>query len=520
MVAQMTVTSIWYLLLLALGFIFYYVVPRKSQWVVFLLMSITFFCLSTNLIALSMPVLSTMVAYFATKFFENDRKKEKRNILVLLISIVLIILPWLLLNAVSLLQSITVRLNHIIPSIQVYTGFPLISTLGMAYYTSQLISYVVDCYWENIERQSNPFKLITYTIFFAQLTTGPISRYSDLKTIYEGHTFSAKNLCFGAQRILWGFFKKLVIADRVGIIVNSIWNDLEVYDGFWRWEALLLYPILIYADFSGCMDIVIGSAEIFGIKLAENFNNPFFSKSIREFWSRWHITLGSWAKDYVMYPILISTQMVNVTKKAKLKFGKWFGKYLSAAVASGMVWLVMGVWHGSIKAIVGVSLYYWILIELGELFDPIWKKIFSIVQFDSEKFSWRLFQAIRTYLLYSFGAVFFRATSTREAINYIVSCFNFLICKETAKINPWILFDGSIVKTGITYAGINLIILGVLMMLIVACLREKYGYARNWIGKQGFIFRWIVWISLFLLVLIFGAYGPGYEASEFIYQRF
>ena len=147
---------------------------------------------------------------------------------------------------------------------------PYLAALGMGYYTLQVIGYILDCYWGSIEPQKNPLKLLLFVCFFPQMITGPISRYSQLEALYEKHPLSYENITFGAQRILWGFFKKLVLAERVGAVVNAIW-EMQTQEAVFLWIALLLYPIQMYADFSGCMDIVIGAAECFGIKLPENF---------------------------------------------------------------------------------------------------------------------------------------------------------------------------------------------------------------------------------------------------------
>lgn len=516
---HMTVTSIWYLLLIAGGFCIYYIVPKRLQWLVLLAMSLVFYYFAGVRYTFVYLIFSTGVTYLATYMMDRclEEGREKVRGIILFAAIVLNVLPWLLTSASNLWVSLSVHINHAFSFMPALHALPFAAAIGMAYYTSQVIAYIVDCYWGSVERQKNPVKLLTFVCFFPQLTTGPISRYDNLKTIYAGHTFQYKNLCFGAQRILWGFFKKLVVADRTSMIVNAVWNDLSGYYGLWHWVALLLYPILIYCDFSGCMDIVLGTAELFDIHLEENFRNPFFSRSIREFWSRWHITLGKWAKDYVMFPILKSSRMVTFTKKAKKRFGKRMGKYIPAAFASGMVWLVMGIWHGGFRHIVGVSLYYWVLIELGEFFDPVWARMIPKLGINTEKFSWRLFQRIRTYCIYAFGAVFFQANSIRAALSFLKSLFSMF---WNFKINPWIFFDGSIVNTGITYGGLNLIVIGVALLLAAAILRERYSYAREWIAGQGLWLRWILWITLFLIVLIYGAYGPGYDASEFIYQGF
>lgn len=177
----------------------------------------------------------------------------------------------------------------------------------------------------------------------------------------------------------------------------------------------------------------------------------------------------------------------------------------------------MGIWHGSFKYIIGVSLWYWIILMLGELFSPSLGKLVQILKINTESFSWHLFQSIRTYLIYAVGAVFFRADGFGQAVELLTSLFKMFIDDN---VNSWVLFDGSILELGISHMDLNIIIFAVIMLVIVAILREKYGYARNWMGKQILVFRWAVWIGLFVIVLIWGNYGPDYSAAEFIYQGF
>ena len=273
----------------------------------------------------------------------------------------------------------------------------------------------------------------------------------------------------------------------------------------------------MYTDFSGCMDIVIGVSELFDIQLPENFNNPFFSRSSQEFWQRWHITLGSWAKDYVLYPLLKCDPMTRFGKRVRKKYGRKWGSFLKNCVGMFCLWMVMGIWHGGYRYILGVSLWYWVILMLGNLLSPVFEKVITALEIKTESFSWHLFQSVRTYFIYSVGAVFF-LRGVFGGAGLLKDCFRVLTVRGFA--NPWVLFDGTILNTGMTWRDLNIVILGVVLMTAAAVLREKYGYARIWIAKQGFVFRWLVWCLLFVFVLIYGMYGPGYEASAFIYQGF
>lgn len=380
-----------------------------------------------------------------------------------------------------------------------------------------MIGYILDCSWKICKPQKNILKLFLFVCFFPQLTVGPISKYSELECLYEKHPFSYQNICYGYQRILWGLFKKLVLSDRIAMIVEAVWADTLLFHGIWIWIAVLLYPLEIYTDFSGCMDIILGAAELFDVHLPENFRNPFFARSSQEFWQRWHITLGVWAKDHVYYPVLKSRIILNLGKWAKKHFNKRTAKWIPWAAGMGILWFVMGFWHGSGRHILGVSAYFWTIMILGEICSPVLNIITERLKIRTESFSWRVFQCIRTYGIYAIGAVFFSADNLRGAFLHI------RIFMESLKIsewNPWILFDGSLLNTGVTYKDLNIILCGVMALLIVDVLREKYQYARVWISEQILFFRWIVYIVLFFAVIIFGNYGPSYDASSFIYGQF
>ena len=397
------------------------------------------------------------------------------------------------------------------------SGMQFVAALGMGYYTLQVLGYIIDCYWESIKPQKNPLKLFLCVVYFPQLITGPISRYSQLEILFERHKFNYQNIAFGAQRILWGFVKKMVLAERIDTVVNAITCAPDIYKGYYSWIAILLYPVQMYADFSGCMDIVLGVSELFGIRLTENFNNPFFARTSKEFWQRWHITLGSWAKDYVLYPLLKSPIVLRFGKFAKNKLGKKQGKFLVNLFCMFVLWMVIGIWHGGYRFIVGVSLWYWVILMLGDLSEPLSLKITSAMKVKTESFAWHLFQSIRTYCIYAIGAIFFR-TGIAGALHIIKDAIKVLVIKGYA--NPWIFFNNGILNTGVTYGDVNIIIIVVTLMFVVAALREKHGYARIWMAKQSVAFRWFFWISLFAFVLIWGKYGPGYDASEFIYKGF
>lgn len=519
----MTITSFWFFFLIAAGAIVYYAIPRGGQWIWLLVLSLIFYYFSGVFYTILYLIFQTIIAYLSAIIMDLAKKRKgiraKCITYIAAGAIAINVIIWfafkgkgfwiyplkLFRSGGSVLAGRLLDVN-------------LLAALGMSYYTMQILGYIIDCYLDITEPQYNPFKLFLFTAFFPQLTTGPISRYKQLKSLYIPHGFSYRNISFGAQRILWGVMKKIVLAERLNTLVSAISASADAYNGFYSWIVILLYPVQMYIDFSGCMDIVLGAAEVFDIRLPENFNNPLFSRTSQEFWQRWHISLGLWAKDYVLYPLLKSKTMQNFGAQARSRLGRKWGKFLVNSVGMFILWMVIAIWHGKIRYIVGVCLWYWFILMLEDLMTPIAKKINATLCVKEESTGWHLYQSLRTYVVFAIGAAFFNL-GVRDGLKLLKSGALVFIKKGIA--NPWIFFDGSILKIGgLTYGDLNIIIIGLLSLLVVAILRERHGFARTWIEKQSFGFRWFIWIGMFVFVLIWGKYGPEYDATTFIYQGF
>lgn len=194
--------------------------------------------------------------------------------------------------------------------------FSLLAPVGISFYTFMSLGYLLDIYWRRYDAENNFLKYMTFSFYFPHIVQGPISRYNRLSPqLIQGHTFDYNTIVSGGELILWGLFKKMVIADRINIFVSMIYDNWILYNGFIFIIATILYSIQIYTDFSGCIDIVRGTSELFGIKLDNNFNHPYFSKTMPEFWRRWHMSLNEWFKDYLYYPISMSKFVKNTSKK-------------------------------------------------------------------------------------------------------------------------------------------------------------------------------------------------------------
>ena len=495
----MTVTSLYFFVFIAIGCIIYYLVPKKSQWVLLLLLSISFYCLAADPVTIVYIAGAALISYAAgvlTESFKDHRKKAK---IVAYSSCAAILACWFVFRCSSVWLIVSKIISSLIPAIPRLEDPGLIGALGMGFYSLQAVAYISDVYNAKIRAQRNVLKLVLFIIFFPLLTVGPISRYETLESLYQPHDFSYTNLTFGAQRILWGLFKKLVISDRIAVMTDGIWGaEGALHSGIWIWIAILLYTMQLYTDFSGCIDIVLGTGEIFDIRLQENFKSPFRSQSIKELWQRWHISLSSWLRDYIYIPL-------GGNRKGTGR------KYVNLIIA----FLVSGLWHGSIQHMLFFGLYLGIIMVMSEILRPVFDRIRAALSIDRDTLGWRIFCSIRTYVLYSVSLMCFSAKGFSDAL-FRFKC----MIKPPTHINPWTLFDGTVLNCGVSFTDINVMILGVALILTVDNLIEKHGDIRLLIKKQWVVFRWILWLALLTIVVILGHYGPEYNAAEFIYQGF
>lgn len=388
-----------------------------------------------------------------------------------------------------------------------------LAPLGISFYTLQVVGYLADVYWSVSNAQTNILKFALFTSYFPQMTTGPISRYSQLENqLYSVHKFDYKTVCHGAIRMAWGFFKKLVIADRIGILATAVYSTPQDYTGLYVWVGTLAYVLQLYADFSGCMDIVIGASECLGIKLPENFRTPFYSRSTQEFWQRWHITLGNWLKDYVMYPILRSQTMANWGKKLKDRFNKKIAQRLPTYTAMLVLWIAIGIWHGDGWRFIFQGLWFWLIIVLSQMMSPFFKKTINFLKIKTETFSWHLFQSIRTTLIFSVGILFFGAQSLKTAF--------YMIKNALTNFNSTIFFNGDLLALSGGEKNLQIVAFGVFILIIVEAFQARGNSIRNWLDNQNLVFRWIILYALIFSIIILGYYGPGYDPANFIYGRF
>lgn len=343
----MILTSALFLTFLTILVVLYYIVPKGIQWILLLAASAVFIAYGTqNPLVYLLLAYGILVTFIGAIAVENSLDERKRNIRKI-ITISLVLVELIVLKYLNFFWITFTGFKGITEKNAMISAISMLAPLGLSFYSLISIGYVLDVSRRVCRAQRNIFKYALFLMYFPQITSGPITRYSEMKEeLYKKHSFNIQNIYFGAQRIVWGLFKKLVISERMAVIVNTIFDNYTSYSGLYIVIGAVCFAFQLYADFSGCMDIVLGSSELFGIKLPENFDTPFFSTSISEYWRRWHISLGNWFKDYFFYPLLKSDFIQNMRKKLKPKVGKKWSKKIPTYVGMLILWTTIGLWHG------------------------------------------------------------------------------------------------------------------------------------------------------------------------------
>ncbi len=372
---------------------------------------------------------------------------------------------------------------------------------------------MIDVYRGKYSAEKNVFKYALFVSFFPQLIQGPINRFKELQSqLIEGNSFSFNNMQNGTQIILWGLFKKLVIADRAAVLVNSVISNYEKYDGAIILVAMIMYCIQLYMDFSGGIDIVTGVSKLFGIKLAQNFNRPIFATSYADFWRRWHMSLGAWMKDYLFYPISLSKPFIKFGKFVRGKIKGKLGKIIPVSIATFIVYFAIGIWHGSSFKYIAFGLWNGAIITLAILFEPLFISIKEKLKINDKNVFYKLFQIIRTSIIVLFGRYITRAPRFMAAISMLSITFT--------KFSIEAIKGGALLNLGLELKDLIIIGVGTLALLVIEGVYEKGVNLREKLNcKNGFI-QWISMVAVILVILYFGVFRGDYIASEFIYKNY
>lgn len=484
----MSFTSFSFLLYIGITLALYYIIPRRGQWVLLLIASCGFY-LYSGLDNFCYILLTTASTYGVARIVDRtqalfDRKKAKQKSKKWI---------WLCLGLnFGLLAICKVR----------FTFQNILLPMGISFYMFQSIGYVLDVYRGSIKAERNPFKFTLFVSYFPQLVQGPISKFGKLTPQLLGeHPYDGKQVSFGLQRMLWGYFKKLVIADRIAVAVLALRGP--EHTGLSFFVLTCFFSIQIYGDFTGGIDIAIGLSEALGIHLPENFVRPYFSKSIAEYWRRWHITLGEWMKEYVFYPVSVSTPMRKLSKSARKRWPK-FGKRLPVYAASFATWFCTGIWHGITSNFLLWGMMNCTIIVLSEELTPLYEKFHS--HFGWKQKSWYgAFEMLRTFVLMNLIRIVDLFPNVGEYFRRLGSLFS--------------SFYVPFLDLGLTGLDYGILICGMVLMLTVSLVQARFGSVRELLWDRTGL-RYVLTMGLFLAVLLMGSYGIGYDAGNFIYNQF
>ena len=534
----MLFTSLSFFIFLAVVLLVFYVIPKKFQWVVLLVASIAFYVsFSWKFLFFIISTIATI--YGATygmdkvsseqakyleehpelsledkKAYKAKCKKKKKLYLTLCILFnigILFVLKYanfFVTNFIGLINLFGANLSPVV--------LKLILPLGISFYSFQAVGYLLDVYWGKVQAEKNIFKLALFISFFPQIIQGPISRFNELAPQFtEEKHFDYSKIIRGLTRVLWGLLKKLVIADTLATIVNAGFDKVSALNGVQTWITVLSYLVQDYMDFSGCIDIAIGVAECFGITMPENFKRPYLANTVEEYWRRWHATLGSWFKDYIFYPISIS--------KFSLKFGKfckkhskpnsYVAKQMPAIFGLIVVWLTTGLWHGASWNYVLWGLYYGILVILSILCKPLYTKVITKCKINTDSWWYKTFQWFRTIWLLCVGRIIFRSNSMADAWTMFTKTFSSIFTGWSGALDMLTSQQKHLV--------VALIVMAIVFVVdLIKEFKLKDGSIRDAIAKRSVVLQTVALAALIVIIVLFGSYGPGFTAQDFIYMQF
>lgn len=383
--------------------------------------------------------------------------------------------------------------------------FPVV--LGCSYFTLSIIAYMTDVYRAKFTAEKNFLKLYVFISFFPHIIQGPIERYDYLAPqLFKENKFKFENIKTGAMLVLWGVFKKIVLADRIAAVTSYGFENYKSLDAISIIFVLAVFSVQIYADWTAYCDIVGGVAEMMGIKITPNFERPYFSKSMPEFWRRWHISMSKFFKDYVLYPISASSFCLKLNKNARKVFGNAAGRVISSALPILTVWFLTGLWHGASWNFMLWGLFQGVVIMLSVTFSPLITKINEKCHFKTETFGWSLFRMARTFFICCIGRIFFRASSVSEA---------FGIFARLGKFST----SFSLTSLGMDLKDWKIAFIALAVLIIVSVMQEHFE-VRKKLDEQPIIFKWIILYILIMSIVIFGIYGDNSPHVSFIYEKF
>ncbi len=490
----MAFNSLRFLIFFPVVLLLYYSIPQKWKNV-WLLICSYFFYACWNVRYCLLLLVCTLLSYFAAiiveKRTENTAFKKKIFILGVL-SLVGMLSIYKYSNFA--LENVSRLLEHI--GMSALPQLDIVMPVGISFFTFQALGYLIDVYSGKMSAERSFVTHALFVSFFPQLLSGPIGRADKLLPQYrQAKTFSYEKVRNGFLLMLWGFFLKLVISDRAASLVAVVYGDYHSFTGMQIVFATVIYGVQIYCDFYGYSSMAIGAAEMLGIGLPENFDTPYLAASIQEFWRRWHMSLSSWLRDYIYFPL-------GGSRCSKARH------YLNILI----VFLVSGLWHGAKWSFVAWGLLHGLYQVLGNVFVPYRRKLCEKLGIRTDTAAVRLWKIFVTFALVDFAWLFFRADGLMNALK---------MCKRILlELHPLSLMNGRIYELGLDRMNLWLLLYGIAFLLLTDILHYRGVKLRAWLVQQNWLFRELAAVGGVLLILIFGIWGNAYNASSFIYFQF
>ncbi len=479
----MVFNSISFAFFFPISVLLYYAVPKSFRRGWLLIVSYIFY-LFQGPAPWMLLVAATLLSFMAGLLLEKNSADTRRKKLVLLASVLVFLAVLFTFKYFGFFMGI---LGYSAP-------FSLLLPVGISFYLFQIMGYLIDVYRGDVAAEHNILDYALFVSFFPQILSGPIGRAGkllpQLKALPDA---DYERIRLGLFRMLWGYFLKLVIASRLTIVVDLIFQNYMDLNGWYLIIGALAFSIQIYCDFASYSILAVGAAEVLGIKLTENFRQPFFALTLDEIWRRWHISLMSWFKDYVYIPLGGSRKGI-------------FRKYLNIII----VFTLSGLWHGADWTYVVWGFLSGFLQVVGSITRPFRARMFSLMPFKGRWFGrlHRIWQRVATLCLFTFTAVFFNAESLAVATGYLSRMVRHLSFNELLSTSPFIL--------GLGHLNLFLAIFALAVLLCVDIIRERKGDAAVWFLKKKWYIRWGAYYFLVIFILLSANIG----AARFIYFQF
>ena len=480
----MSILSLEFLLLAACTVLLYYLLPLRIRWAVLLVASAVYVGLSGWHSAAHLTVVALLM-WGGGLLLERKRSR-----------LMLALLVGLDMSAMLLLKYAPIAQELLVP-------------VGLSYFTFQSAGYLVDVYRGKAQAQKNPLRAWLFVGYFPQLAQGPISTWKELgPQLMTGHRLEPEQLVSGFALLLWGYFKKLVIADRLAATTDALLAGGSL-PGWFVLGGVMLYTVRLYMDFSGGMDVVRGLSRMMGVELPENFRRPFFATSVADYWRRWHITLGKWFRAYLLYPLTTSRAGIALGRLASKSLGKRTGRAVPSALATLLVFLLIGLWHAANRNAVIYGAYFGLVMASSMLLEPVWKTMRATLRLPQGGFMTPL-RIVRTWGLILLAQYFAFTASPQQSL---------ALLGQT--LAPW-SFEGCAAQLTAVMAPLEWLIAGAgcAAVLVVDGLCERKVDVCTRLARAPIALRFTVLLALILVIAVFGMYGTGYNGADFLYTQF